>query len=83
MRYIEVVADLPKTATGKNQRFKFRELAVKQLTAIDSKSSSDAAQFATIEYGGKRLSLENAWIPPENPEPLIVFPHEGRGSPKM
>lgn len=39
--------------------------------------------FATIEWRGRPVRIEHAWIAPEGQGPLIVFLHEGLGSLSM
>jgi benzoate-CoA ligase len=71
-RWIEFCDDLPKTATGKIQRFKLRERA-----AASRAHGSDATQRITI--AGR--SLEYMYIRAASTEsPTLVFLHEGLGS---
>jgi hypothetical protein len=73
-RQIEFVADLPKTATGKIQRFKLREQESRC-------PMSEAVAFVDVDWAGRPVRIEHAWIGPERrPRPLIVFLHEGLGS---
>ena len=70
-RWIEFCDELPKTATGKIQRFKLRE------RAAASRARGDATQRITI--AGR--SLEYRYIRAASTEsPTLVFLHEGLGS---
>jgi pimeloyl-ACP methyl ester carboxylesterase len=76
-RQIEFVNELPKTATGKIQRFKLREQeAAGPLSGAPGSSTSWRPAHAAHRtcLGGRR---ERA------PQPLLVFLHEGLGSVSM
>jgi benzoate-CoA ligase len=72
-RWIEFCDELPKTATGKIQRFKLRARASAPLIR------SSEPQFQRVTIGGR--SLEYRHISTHSAEtPTLVFLHEGLGS---
>ena len=72
-RWIEFTGELPKTATGKIQRFKLKESV--NVPAFDWRGG--ASGFLTI--GGKRLENSSAAAPRRTRRPRSSMLHEGLG----
>ena len=79
-RAIEFVDELPKTATGKIQRFRLRE---RERRGERRERAADRARARRACRGaiGARSHLEYAWVgAATHGAPLVVFLHEGLGS---
>ena len=83
-RAIEFVDELPKTATGKIQRFRLRERERAGASRRERAALAGRARRRGSTGAAAPLEIEHEWVgAPRGAAPVVVFLHEGLGSISM